>query len=249
MSSKRLLREFVRSVISEAAVSVADATSRDMAMYIDSEVREKSVVLYDATKAKEEMLSLISRLDAAEESEQEIDVWREFEKAMQESVVGIVRIVPNRYACHHSWYVSNVAAEKGFGPLMYDIAFSLARTLTPDRQNVTPKARGIWQRIDSTGATASSEVEALPLDDIDDPKTPPPEDDCQLHNDPVLDKAYRAKDPIDTTPLAAKHKEFRVWMLATFKKHYVSNLTFSNALQSASTVFFSNKYWDATIGT
>lgn len=47
---------------------------------------------------------------------------------------------------YNAWVVRNSAAIKGYGPLMYDIAFSFAgkEGLTPDRDSIRRSAKNIW---------------------------------------------------------------------------------------------------------
>jgi hypothetical protein len=90
--------------------------------------------------------------------------------------------------------VQTSAAEKGYGPLMYDLALSQCETITSDRSSVSSQAEGIWAYY----FLKRKDVEKLPFDDIKNPKTPPIEDDAKLHSQfkAPLNYAYRVKNPI-----------------------------------------------------
>lgn len=63
---------------------------------------------------------------------------------IKEMIVGLIEIEKS-LKCH-SWRIVTSSAEKGYGPLMYDIAFSYAGKdgLMSDRMQVSDAARRIW---------------------------------------------------------------------------------------------------------
>ncbi len=81
------------------------------------------------------------------------------------------------------------AAEKGLGPLLYYIAMSFyPGGLTADRYNVSKDAQNIWNFYYKN----RGDVNKKPFDDMDNPKTPDPNDDCVLH-----DKESPGTNPVD----------------------------------------------------
>ncbi len=83
------------------------------------------------------------------------------------------------------------ATEKGWGKKAYLAAIATAqksgKSLGPDRDHVSPSAAAAWEEM-------SKNLDAHPYDDLSDPKTPPPEDDCKLDPErPVLNASYTLK--------------------------------------------------------
>lgn len=83
------------------------------------------------------------------------------------------------------------AAEQGYGPMLYDLALSHCKVLTSDRITVSKYAEKVWHYY----YTSRRDVEALPFDDIEDPKTPPTLDDAIMQDDERdwLNYAYKLK--------------------------------------------------------
>jgi len=87
--------------------------------------------------------------------------------------------------CNGSWVVSYAAAEKGFGPLLYDVAIEVTsgttslnkggyKGLTPDRTNLSRDAFGVWRKY----LEIRPDVKKVQLDDLDNTLTPGDEDNC-----------------------------------------------------------------------
>lgn len=80
-------------------------------------------------------------------------------------------------ACLNAYIVYDSKSNiKGLGPLVYDIMLELAGSagIAPDRESVSGEASNIWKYY----LNNRNDIEKVPLDDINAPKTPPPEDDC-----------------------------------------------------------------------
>jgi len=88
-------------------------------------------------------------------------------------------------SCNGSWVVSYAAAEKGFGPLLYDVAIEVTsgttslnkggyKGLTPDRTNLSRDAFGVWRKY----LEIRPDVKKVQLDDLDNTLTPGDEDNC-----------------------------------------------------------------------
>ncbi len=79
--------------------------------------------------------------------------------------------------CNNAWQVSTIAGP-GYGPILYQIGFSLApeAQLTSDRETVKIGARKNWRKQFDSG-----EREKNAFDNKEAPKTPPEEDDCLIH--------------------------------------------------------------------
>ena len=119
--------------------------------------------------------------------------------------------------CNDAWYVSAIAGV-GYGADLYGFGYSLVPSgrVMPDRIYSAPRAVNAWTKAGKkTDPEGNPVLRKLPLDDIDEPVTPDPEDDCTLQvprtrggPDPILDIAYEggaaAKDP---TPYVRVHEE------------------------------------------
>ena len=81
--------------------------------------------------------------------------------------------------CGDAYMISGVMADKGWGPLLYDIAMEYATLngggLVPDRMNVSADARKVWGYY----LRNRSEVVIDQLDDMRNTLTPNPEDNCE----------------------------------------------------------------------
>lgn len=81
--------------------------------------------------------------------------------------------------CGGAYEVTWTKAEKGLGPLLYDISMEIlslhGASLTSDRDEVSPDARRVWDYYD----TRRSDVEKIQLDNEEGDLTPEdPSDDC-----------------------------------------------------------------------
>jgi 5'(3')-deoxyribonucleotidase len=81
--------------------------------------------------------------------------------------------------CLNAFIVTDSGATKGFGPLLYDIAIEVAgnKGVSPDRVSVSKSASAVWEYYYNN----RPDITKTPLDDRDNPKTLPKEDDCDFH--------------------------------------------------------------------
>lgn len=108
--------------------------------------------------------------------------------------------------CNYAYVVRRSVTEfKDWGRKAYLAALAAAGELGPDRDIVKPGAIKAWQRIVDAGY-----VDAHPYDDVKNPQTPPPEDDCDLHPDmPILNASYNLKGSIPSDILAMQERGMR----------------------------------------
>lgn len=114
---------------------------------------------------------------------------------LYEVVGGRINIIGYMHLDDHNgyWEVKNSAAQKGYGPLLYDIALSDAPIgVFPDRYGVSESARVVWRKYWAQRKDVTKE----PL---------PNELDPRYLN--YLDLVYKLKSPVNVAPLAVKHKE------------------------------------------
>ncbi len=188
------IRQFVREVIREAAVSVSAASSEGLALWVNKDASGVDITLYDPAALDENLAAGVARADAA-----------------TAAVRGTISLGKSKHRCNGAWEVNSAAADQGHGPLMYDIARSVVPggVIMSDRDSVSHEAKGVWHFY----LRNRSDVEKLPLDNVYDPKTPPREDDCQVFKPDMvqgkdmnpLNYAIGGKGP-SVTKLKSNHK-------------------------------------------
>ena len=89
------------------------------------------------------------------------------------------------------WEVVNVAAKKGYGPLMFNFAIGDLGAVIPDRNTMTDDSTRVWKKFD-TGASPG--VKLKPLDDEDNPKTKTKIDDAPTLKKKSKSDLYKKED-------------------------------------------------------
>jgi len=106
----------------------------------------------------------------------------------------------------------------GMGPSAYEAAIWYTGGLASDRLETSRLAGHVWSRYYDR-----EDVERSPFDDIDDPQTPPVEDDCHLQDRPYLNYSYKLRSkPPGLDVLERNHEE----CLAFCEKNAMGNLPF-----------------------
>ena len=116
----------------------------NMALFVGHDGPNVRCILYDPT-----ILEELYRVYSEHYGELSLDRMASIQNSftIPNPVYGMMRL--DKKTEYNTWIVQSSAAEKGYGPLMYDIAFSFAGKsgLAPDRQSITPKAINIWNYI------------------------------------------------------------------------------------------------------
>ncbi len=223
-----ILKKFIKNVISEDSKSIPDAISNDLGLLI----KGNDYILYDSAKLKQfakesdDFITSVMQNPQQENSSQLIFGY-----------IAILRKDPSkkRGICYGASEIKLAAAQKGWGPLMYDIVMSDTDALMPDRRSVSPSAAGVWKYYKDK----RSDVEKLPFDDINNKKTPPEEDDCFLHGKEELDNAYKLNSNVNVSKLRAVHNQTAQ---AISKMLDISVAEVEGALESAASNFFDRVY-------
>lgn len=160
------------------------------------------------------------------------------EAAMLSAVKGYIALKkPTTETQWHAAEVTASAAEKGYGPLIYDVAMSKLDWITSDRHSVSPEAEKIW----AFYKNRRPDVNKLEFDDVNDPRTPPKEDDAVLHVDGAknpLNYAYGGVD-VDATRLEKNYENFEKWAIKTLK---INVEQLSGVVWRAGRMLFHNKF-------
>lgn len=150
------LRRLVRGILMEAAATSQVASSANLALMRRQSGGQMAYVLYVPAGVEQILTSGDIEPDA-----------------IAKAIVGFISIKPHEGEAWNAGEVKLSAAQKGYGPLMYQYAMSdYAGGLFPDRGSTSQAARGVWQKY-----AARSDVEKKPFDDPKNPKTPEPIDD------------------------------------------------------------------------
>jgi len=154
----KLLREYIRSLLTEAAMGTKDLEAIDGAMItITDWGSSANVQYYDAGKT-------LARYD------------------VPSGRVAIGEIIdPEMWGngpCGGAWQVQEANADHGWGPLLYDVAIEFATMrangLVPDRREVSMEARNVWKYYLSN----RSDVKSHQLDNLKNQLTKTEKDNC-----------------------------------------------------------------------
>lgn len=231
MSNKHDLRRLVRSLL-EAAVAGNTAASRGLALYRLQRGAGVDYVLYNPENFAKEIENTNGEKNLSLHDIEEFDP--------SNIIIGCLGVTLHGGKCWDAAEVGMSAAEKGYGPLMYELAMSDYGVMMSDRISTSASARKVWQKYDQR-----ADVKKLPFDDISDPKTPPKEDDCKILPDyeddevPYLNQAYAGKgDSSGKEVLMRNHQEFIYQMQ---KKFYLRS-DVEKALLTLGEMYFSIRY-------
>lgn len=201
-----MLRALIRQcLLTEAASTVEDAIGQGLALR-QSKLQDRFLlVLFDPDEMLQHIQYAVSRGTIGQG-----EPWYRDAETLQGNYVwgSVLGLVQDQESgpCRGAYQVFGPAAISGYGPMLYDISMGLVpgRTLTSDKQGGTSmSARSVWQYYYHN----RSDVSKAPFDDINDPQTPDPDDDCELMGSEVLDTAYTAKSPVNTGPLRDRYRE------------------------------------------
>lgn len=223
-----LLREVIRNILVEAAMTTANASGAGLALLRANDGHGRNTYILYMPSVLENMIT------SGDIKYDEI----------AKGIVGYISVQPHQGGCWNAGEVKLSAAQKGYGPLMYQIAMTdFAGGLFPDRGSTSQAARAVWQKYVQRG-----DVEKKPFDDIKKPKTPDPADDCPLASGTSLDdetaflnQAYDAPgDASGRSNLMAAHTQFIASMEAKgFKKNVVETM-----IENVGDEYFSMRYRD-----
>ena len=155
----RLLREYIRALLTEAAKGPADLPE-DTVVHIREMGGETQIMYARPVKQQEDR-------PAYERSENPRGMIQIFGPELTDDG-----------PCGDAWQIGGSAATRGWGPMLYDVAMEYATQngggLISDRQAVSPSARNVWDYYMSN----RGDVTGIQLDDKQNTLTPEEEDNC-----------------------------------------------------------------------
>lgn len=219
-------RGYVRFLI-EAAISGEAATQSGLALFRGPAGGGQVVyVLYDPGALAEEAKDQDNLLNM------------NFERDLDRIVLGFIKADPRSGDCNNAIEVKMSVASKGYGPLLYDIVMSDGEGgVMPDRVSTSGKAKNVWQFY----STNRKDIKKKMLDDYDNPKTPEPEDDCQVvdDKDDVLNYSYSGSgQPAVKTQLMKRHDD----AAGQFEGHGLKRAVLEKLLARMGQALFDAKY-------
>jgi len=168
--------QILRNFIQEVAASTSDAKKRHLALHISTgSGTRKCYTLYDPSVFLDEMKPLQKALQKTGRAEGYTDEG--VAQRLRKSIVGIIEFKKPSASAYGAKEVQASAAEKGYGPLMYDIA------MMPLDDVMNPKTP---QKFDDSYVFGSSTEEG--------PYGPGPYDDDPRQDEDVLNYAYALGD-------------------------------------------------------
>jgi hypothetical protein len=184
------LRNYIQSVIKESVLSSLSKSFGILSVKDDSYNGDIwAVVLYDFEQAKEEFDEIISDRLVEEGDEVYSD---DLTEAILYSAYAVMRLRPfnsslyRNYSnssrqqvgpCNNAWEVIRLASrERGYGWRINQLVMSVAKNGTfPDRNSISTDAQKMY-----TSSAARKSYNVSKLDNIENPQTPDPSDDCVL---------------------------------------------------------------------
>lgn len=159
----------LRRIIREAA-----ELGRDLAVVVKSTSGGIKATVYDPVVFEDLVLDSPDVLSAGPQ-------------ALMGCIVGRVRVTEPENPC---WDAMMIASIAGPGKLMYGLAYALSPSglLISDRDSMTADAVSAWGNMSAKSSRGKKK-----LDDVTDPKTPEPEDDCALRPEEFLNYAYESE--------------------------------------------------------
>ena len=109
----------------------------------------------------------------------------------------IVEIDGSRGPCNGARHVSGAASripKQGWGSAVYLAALDELGPIGPDRGSIKPGAEALWRSFNKR-----NDLVRVPYDDIKNPKTPDPRDDCKVlyMKDVYVNSSYHPVEDID----------------------------------------------------
>ena len=153
----KLLREYIRKLLSEGAKGVEDIPR---GVYIKIWSAGRGDVSFKFTNYRGSL----------------------YKKTKISGIVGIVETDPKYGPCDGAYKMTWSQADKGWGPLLYDVAIEYATLrgngLMPDREMVSGEAKRVWDYY----LKNRSDVTAHQLDNLEDELTPGYKPDNCMHS-------------------------------------------------------------------
>ena len=200
----KLLREYIRTLLTEGAKSVDDVIANDMTIVVFP-VGDGAKIYYGTATG-----------GTALRDDPEI-----YTNPSALGSITVEKYPPGVFgACDNAFIVAYSDAKHGWGPLLYDVAIEWATLngggLTPDRQAVSYDAENVWRYYMQN----RGDVKSHQLDDMKNTLTPDDKDNC--------DQSVARQHSYRTGP-----SMIGGWEESYFSKRWTKAPTVINALKAA----------------
>lgn len=215
MSLRLFIEQVINQEIDEMAVAPEQATQANLALFVEKRGSDTDIILY-----KPDVFEEACRLKS--KGMHAMMIYRQ-----AQPVVGAI-FIEFKSKCN-AWESTATAAEKGYGPLMYDIALSYTGPtgVMSDRSSVSQAARKVWQYYFTK---RRNDIEVEPLE----------EPVCQFKgsdSEEFLNYKFKLKNPVNITQLEQNHAQVIKKLEARFQEVNVQDF-----LSEMGSKFFSVKY-------
>ena len=244
------LRQLIReTLLAESQSPTARAAAAGLALHSWTRGETSGVIIYDPKILLERVGELVIGPGGALPNVWEIR--RVIRDSIHENCIVRSAVSYNTPRSHSPCWGAeivqySVSADDGhphvskMGPAAYEAAMWYAHALTPDRSLVSQSAERVWKKY--LQRAEGGDITALPFDDVEDPKTPEPEDDCYVHGSrrPSLNNAYTLKSrPSGIDTLERNHGE----TADTLESDYgFDEMELSSSLQKLAIQLFESQY-------
>ena len=156
-----LLREYIRTLLAEAAMSPADLP-KDVYVTVDSSRKSGTIYVYYSDAHGERIRNMTHR------------------KGYENDIHGGIQATQERHMegeCLNAWMVTASGALHGWGPLLYDVMMEVVGEdgLMADRSSLSNAAFNVWKTYMSRG-----DVQKKQLDDPGNTLTRDEKDNCEI---------------------------------------------------------------------
>lgn len=244
MLNERLLRSYIRSVLVEAELSdkiasrVAKAKEQQLAIFKRNVNLGSPGFLVGLYRPNVFVGHVLASLSDDKET-YDVDM---IQRGVDKSIVGVIGMRKALEPSYGAYEVTNSASSMGYGPMLHDVAMTYSPTgaIIPDRSAVSKEESGLYKAY----STSRSDVEKLPLDNVDEPKTPNKNDDSKVWTDgrDHLNFAYKKPGAVNVKELEKNHKDAIESVMRQMKKMGWDKETINDILQTAIADFFERIY-------
>lgn len=132
MTNLKQILIYLNENVDEKAISIKQAASEKLALLLHTDSKSHRIILYNPQ-------SIINQLQKKTINKKSFDNF-------QPQIIGTVEYIKNTKCGNNIYEIAAIAAENGFGPLLYDLTLSIIypNYLVSDRSSVTKNARTVW---------------------------------------------------------------------------------------------------------
>lgn len=223
-----LIQEELEKLLDEDAVDLSQIQSQHLALAILFGDNNIKFVLYSPEKLKQYFKTTYKNIVMKGAS-------RNF-KTDYDIVFGVINIQDRRNDCD-TWFVDYSAAQKGYGPFMYDAAMSFIYPdyLSSDKRTVSQPARKVWQYM------AKNRKNDFKIKQVPDEQGCGYADEDGEGKEDVLDYAFSINSRINYSTIVGNHKRAEREITSAFRS-YVEQDEVEEELAKIANTFFSQRY-------